>query len=597
MAGKISEYTNAVATFANGDLVDVSKRISTSPDVFQSQKLEFTQFQAFIQANASNILNTNGLTLTGNYSHNLNANALTFTNGNINLDGKFEISATDEGILLPRLTTAQKDSISTPDLNLVVFDTTLNSLQRWNGSAWVSMASGYGIVQVLRDSDNGNPNFFSNLQSGLETCKTAGSRNTVVLCSDVTTTSSININRGGTGIGNGYSYETLTIDFNGFTLTNNQADTSFAFDVSFGNIVAENRQLTFKNGRVLRTSGTSTHYALHCDEGENDGHLFMESMYWFCENSHTIRLEIDEFDSSYKDFGGSVFESNGGTCLRLQHYSCKNFSCISNSSLNCLSLVENSKATNFEVLNTSTGNGVNIGGNNDITFFKVKTVSGIGLDCSDDFAGVATHFYIETNTGEGIDTSGTNSNFALRFSNFVIKCGDAVCIDSNHNNTTFTNFLVTNNSDTKKTISEVNNSQRTYSNGTVINYGSSNAIIAFNCSDVEFNNVTFSSKSGIPCSVSVDNVNYEIGFTNCSFIAELNTATAHASLIGTSIGKIAFSNCSFVVENASANCINATTARTIAVGNSAFKGATTPINSNITVSLTTAPDSNGNYTL
>jgi len=41
MAGKISEYTNAVATFANGDLVDVSKRISTSPDSFQSQKLEF----------------------------------------------------------------------------------------------------------------------------------------------------------------------------------------------------------------------------------------------------------------------------------------------------------------------------------------------------------------------------------------------------------------------------------------------------------------------------------------------------------------------------------------------------------------------------
>ena len=85
MAGKISEYTNAVATFANGDLVDVSKRISTSPDTFQSQKLEFAQFQAFIQANASNILNTNGLTLGGMYSHNLNSNYLTFTNGTLNI--------------------------------------------------------------------------------------------------------------------------------------------------------------------------------------------------------------------------------------------------------------------------------------------------------------------------------------------------------------------------------------------------------------------------------------------------------------------------------------------------------------------------------
>ena len=85
MAGKISEYANAVATFADGDLVDVSKRLSTSPDVFQSQKLEFAQFQAFIQANASNILNTNGLTLGGMYSHNLNSNYLTFTNGTLNI--------------------------------------------------------------------------------------------------------------------------------------------------------------------------------------------------------------------------------------------------------------------------------------------------------------------------------------------------------------------------------------------------------------------------------------------------------------------------------------------------------------------------------
>ena len=85
MAGKISEYANAVATFADGDLVDVSKRLSTSPDVFESQKLEFAQFQAFIQANASNILNTNGLTLGGMYSHNLNSNYLTFTNGTLNI--------------------------------------------------------------------------------------------------------------------------------------------------------------------------------------------------------------------------------------------------------------------------------------------------------------------------------------------------------------------------------------------------------------------------------------------------------------------------------------------------------------------------------
>ena len=105
MAGKISEYTNAVATFANGDLVDVSKRISTSPDVFESQKLEFAQFQAFIQANASNILNTNGLTLGGNYSHNLNSNTLTFTNGTLKVDSNIILNSNVNAPNLPTAST------------------------------------------------------------------------------------------------------------------------------------------------------------------------------------------------------------------------------------------------------------------------------------------------------------------------------------------------------------------------------------------------------------------------------------------------------------------------------------------------------------
>ena len=222
MAGKISEYTNAVATFANGDLVDVSKRISTSPDTFQSQKLEFAQFQAFIQANASNILNTNGLTLTGNYSHDLNANALTFTNGNINIDGKFAMNATDEGILLPRLTTAQKDAISTPDTHLVVFDTTLNSLQRFDGVNWVSMASGYGIVQLSQEGEGGNPVFYSDMQSALNASNLIGGDCTIKLHDNLTVTTTISTN--GTS-----SINNLTIDLNGFTIQNDVADTLSMF--------------------------------------------------------------------------------------------------------------------------------------------------------------------------------------------------------------------------------------------------------------------------------------------------------------------------------------------------------------------------------
>ena len=234
MAGKISEYANAVATFADGDLVDVSKRLSTSPDVFQSQKLQFAQFQAFIQANASNILNTNGLTLGGNYSHNLNTNALTFTNGNINLDGKFAMNATDEGILLPRLTTAQKIAISTPDLNLVVFDTDLNSLQRYNGSSWVSL-SGYGILSLINSA--GEPSFYSSYNSAIAV---ASSGDAIQQFGNIEDSSSTTINID----------KSLTINLNGFTYTNSSTGASDCIQVSTTD------KVKILNGTIKRINGT-----------------------------------------------------------------------------------------------------------------------------------------------------------------------------------------------------------------------------------------------------------------------------------------------------------------------------------------------------
>ena len=38
MAKKVSEYTTAATVFASGDLFDLTKLVSTSPDVYESQK-------------------------------------------------------------------------------------------------------------------------------------------------------------------------------------------------------------------------------------------------------------------------------------------------------------------------------------------------------------------------------------------------------------------------------------------------------------------------------------------------------------------------------------------------------------------------------
>ncbi len=49
---------------------------------------------------------------------------------------KLDIESTTSGVLLPRMTTAQVNAISSPSNGLTVYNTTLNTLCFYNGSSW-----------------------------------------------------------------------------------------------------------------------------------------------------------------------------------------------------------------------------------------------------------------------------------------------------------------------------------------------------------------------------------------------------------------------------------------------------------------------------
>lgn len=51
------------------------------------------------------------------------------------------MSATNAGFLPPKMTTTQKNAISSPTTGLVVYDTTLNKLAVYTGSAWETVTS------------------------------------------------------------------------------------------------------------------------------------------------------------------------------------------------------------------------------------------------------------------------------------------------------------------------------------------------------------------------------------------------------------------------------------------------------------------------
>jgi len=52
-----------------------------------------------------------------------------------------DINSTQSGILIPRMTTVQKNGISGPATGLLVFDTDENRFYFYDGTAWVSMVA------------------------------------------------------------------------------------------------------------------------------------------------------------------------------------------------------------------------------------------------------------------------------------------------------------------------------------------------------------------------------------------------------------------------------------------------------------------------
>ena len=59
-----------------------------------------------------------------------------------NTSAMLDIKSITKGLLIPRLTTAQRNSISTPATGLLVFDTSLSGFYYYNGSAWINLSSG-----------------------------------------------------------------------------------------------------------------------------------------------------------------------------------------------------------------------------------------------------------------------------------------------------------------------------------------------------------------------------------------------------------------------------------------------------------------------
>ncbi len=75
-------------------------------------------------------------------------NSLLYSQGNVGINistphpsAVLELYATDKGFLPPRLTTTQRNAISLKPAGLVIYNSTINCLQYWNSTEWISLCN------------------------------------------------------------------------------------------------------------------------------------------------------------------------------------------------------------------------------------------------------------------------------------------------------------------------------------------------------------------------------------------------------------------------------------------------------------------------
>ena len=85
-----------------------------------------------------------------------------------NTSAALDITSTNKGLLIPRMTTAQRTAIATTATGLMVFDTDTNSFWYYSGSAWSSMSGSSSLTLPFQQTVTSAGNAFdiSNLGTG-----------------------------------------------------------------------------------------------------------------------------------------------------------------------------------------------------------------------------------------------------------------------------------------------------------------------------------------------------------------------------------------------------------------------------------------------
>lgn len=321
-----------------------------------------------------------------------------------------ELTATDRGLLLNRVTTAQMNGIVSPTTNEIVYNTDLNGLYRYDGAAWVGLSAGYGLVSVTDSS--GTPTFYATIQSAITN---SSSGETVTLHTDITETSTTTINL----------KDGVNINLNGYTYTLNQASTNNCF--SDNNIALE---CHIMNGVVKRTGGTFSSSNSFCLEVDGNSLIKCHTTVFESDFGTAARVDGTVEGGVFKGIQGAYINSgklknaicygttsNGITAVNVGSiYNCKGYS-DSGDGIIGAGYIFNCYGESYS------GNGVNC--NTSSFSFNVTGVSNSGIGVTIDSDGMNINGKSNSNYGVRLesgfnsvtDVKGySNSNYGVSFS-------------------------------------------------------------------------------------------------------------------------------------------------------------------------------------
>ena len=145
--GKINT-TNGIAAayYSNTDNVDlqIHKEIGFVKKQGEYAAVAYNLYSDFViaQSNGSNS------SIDSQYNTFTKRFVINRTTGNVGINvatpdasAILDVTSTTKGVLFPRMTTTQKNAISSPVAGLVVYDTTLNKLAVYTGAAWETITS------------------------------------------------------------------------------------------------------------------------------------------------------------------------------------------------------------------------------------------------------------------------------------------------------------------------------------------------------------------------------------------------------------------------------------------------------------------------